>query len=140
MLVLGDIPQKNGLGISLLERLQACYQAIGNVACNHIATLSANFRCHRAIVELVGKLFYDSQLTWAQVEQPPTHREYEFPLVFVCCDNNRSGTFLDDCNQREADVIVEKALAIARSSPPGWGKPSEVLQQFFLVSPCEEQV
>ena len=141
LLVLGDIPQKNGLGISLLERLHLCYQEIGDVASTSIATLSANYRCHTEIINLVGKLFYKSQLSWAEGEQlPVTHRDYKYPLAFIVSDCDISGTFLEDYNQIEVDYLVDKALQLVRSSPAGWGKPAEVLQQLFLVSPCEEQV
>ena len=137
LLVLGDIPQRNGLGVSLLERLYSCYYELGEVASNNTATLSANYRCHKAIVDLVGSLFYNSQLSLAEGEHLPTHRNYKYPLAFICCDCSRSG---NDYNQHEADVIVKKALHIVKSSPLGWGKPTEVLQQIFLVSSCEEQV
>ena len=140
MLVLGDIPQKNGLGISLLQRLQCHYEKLGELAQDdHIVTLSTNYRCHSDILSFVGSLFYDSPLTWTERDQPPIlHHQYKFPLAFVCSDTNRDIIRSTDHNENEAKILVEKALEVARGSPSGWPKPP--MSSFFIVSPCEEQV
>lgn len=139
MLVLGDIAQKNGLGISLLQRLQLHYQNLGTVTTQCTITLSENYRCHSAILELVGGLFYDSQLSWAKNESEPlTHRGYKYPLAFVCSDFDRSPNMSKSSYLNEADTIVEKAIEIAKSCPSGWAKPP--MPHLFIVSPNEEQV
>ena len=130
MLVLGDIPQKNGLALSLFQRLQLCYHDLGIA---NIATLSANYRCHRDILRLVGGLFYNNTLCWAANEQPPsTHPKYNYPLVFICSDIN------DTSGDNEADIVVRTAISIAKGVPTSWPKPP--MPHIFIVSPCEEQV
>lgn len=138
MFVVGDIPQRNGLAVSLLQRLHLHYHNLGITATNSIATLSANYRCHEDILSLVGGLFYNNALHWAANEQPPsTHPKYKYPLVFICSNVNRYTTSGDN-NPIEAAIIVEKATAIARCFPASWLRPP--MQHIFIVTPCEEQV
>lgn len=139
LLVLGDIPQKNGLSLSLLQRLEHDYQKLGAAATKSIATLSTNYRCHSAILELVGGLFYDSKLSWTSSEQlPVTHHRYKYPLVFICSDTNIDVTESSDYNMNEATAIVEAAIKVAKGCPTNWSKP--IMPNLFIVSPCEEQV
>jgi len=136
--VLGDIPQRNGLGTSLLQRLQDRYNELGNIAAGHVVTLTKNYRCHTAILELVGGLFYNSHLSWADNESEPiTHRNYKYPLVFICSDMEENPR-LKEALSREADLIKTLTIDIAKSSPVGWGKPP--MSHLFIVTPCEQQV
>lgn len=135
--MLGDIAQKNGLGTSLLQRLLEHYGNLGGLATQSIITLTQNYRCHREILKLVGGLFYNN-LCWAENESPPvTHRDYKFPVVFICSsvdeDQPTTSTY-----ENEAEVIVQTVIKVAKGSPAGWPKP--IMPHLFVVSPCEEQV
>lgn len=137
LLVLGDLPQRNGLNVSLLERLQKHYES-----CNggqNIASLSTNYRCHPEILNLVGKLFYNSGIRWNDDEDPPAvHRNFSYPLLFVCSSVDEDVSLSSDCDKNEADIIVHKATEVAMGCPSSWTKPP--MSQFFVTSPCEEQV
>ena len=137
LLVLGDLPKKNGLNVSLLQRLEKQYSLCGGQ--QSIATLSTNYRCHPEILNLVGKLFYNSSIKWNDYETPPvTHRRFPYPLVFVCSSLDEDVISSSDCTEHEADVIVQKTLEVAKGCPSSWSK--QPMSEFFVISPCEEQV
>ena len=137
LLVRGELAQKNGMCVSLLQRLHEHYGSCGNS--QNIVTLTTNYRCHPEILNLVGKLFYNSDLKWNDDEVCPAHhRRFKYPLIFVCSSIDEDVTSPGDSSKSEADIIVQKAIEAAKGCPSGWPKPP--MPQFFVISPSEEQV
>ena len=137
MLVLGDLAKSNGLSVSLLQRLEKLYMLCdGN---RNIATLSTNYRCHPLILDLVGGLFYQSSIKWNEDETPPaTHRNFPFPLVFVCSSIDEDIGLSSDHDNNEATTVFQKVMEVAKGCPSSWAKyPTS---DFFVISPSEEQV
>ena len=113
------------------------YQNLGELATESIATLSENYRCHRDILDLVDGLFYHRGLSYYDKDSlPTTHREYRYPLAFICSDVNNLP--VASSYQKEAEIIADTVLKVFKSSPPGWPKKS--MSHLFIVSPSEEQV
>ena len=136
-MVLGDLAKSNGMSISLLQRLEKLYKCCGGDS--NIATLSINYRCHPAILELVGNLFYDGKIKWNKEEPPPaTHRNFQYPLVFVCSSIEEDVTSSSDRDENEANAIYQKVGEAAKGCPSSWAK--HPTSDFFVISPTEEQV
>ena len=120
-----------------MQRLLQHYQRLGDIATQNIVTLSRNYRCHSDILDLVGGLFYDCNLSYAEDESPPLlHRDYKYPLVFICSDIGRGVS--PDNYAKEADIIADTVRKVSKGSPSGWPKP--LMSNMFIVSPSEEQV
>ena len=123
--MLGDDPQKYGLGKSLLERLHALYTDKRNSnAENHCSTLLANYRCHRALLALPSYLFYQSALVTNKeaAKQAQLHPKTSFPLHFIC--SSLDDTLLkveESTNADEAELLLRAAAEYVKEWPPEWG-------------------
>ena len=106
MLVLGDEPQRHGLGVSLLERLHHAYKDAGRKSYDHIAHLCINYRCHKDIHELSSWLFYGPSLI--PMAKAITHLDAPYPLVFVCSSVADPIPVADDTSMREAEILIDE--------------------------------
>ena len=140
MLVLGDEAQENGLAVSLLERLQRQYSAMGAAASRYCATLVTNYRCHKDILKLVEKLFYVSSPLKCNVPRASTHPHARFPLRFVCSSiDDKVVTIMDSTHEEEAGIALEEAARFAKDWPEHvWGKQD--LSQMCFMSSARNQV
>lgn len=142
MLVLGDEPQDNGLAVSLLERLQNCYQELGAAAQQHCVTLVTNYRCHSGIIQLAAELFYETPLhCWDQQKTDSSaHPDAPFPLQFVCSSiDDTVSSIAESANESEARIALNQAHNYAAKWPvEGWGPPD--LNQVCFVSTTRSQV
>ena len=140
MLVLGDIPAKYGLSVSLLERLHRHYQRFGAIASSFHGSLVTNYRSRSEILSFTGKLFYDLELRISSNQEPSLHPGYRFPLVFVCTDvEDATIEVKENVNQREVVTTVRTLSEIIRSWPNKlWGvlAPSSLC----IMSPSRAQV
>ena len=140
MLVLGPIAQKNGLAVSLLERLHKLYKSLGEVAKHHHVTLVTNYRCHQEIFSLSGNLFYETLLKLPDnTPPPPAHPRFPYPLVFICSSVDDEVKKVDsNTNEEEIAVIINTIERIIRPWPVQWGAPD--LRQLCIMSPTRSQV
>ena len=106
LLVLGQTARENGLGVSLLERLQNSYTEIEE-ARSYSITLCNNYRCLPEILDLPSSIFYESSLkACAKVA-----RLREYSLSFIC--SSESDSFLSLCeNMVEARIIIQEVEAL----------------------------
>ena len=88
LVVLGDEPQRYGLGVSLLQRLHKQYQHFGKPAVQYIVSLNCNYRCQAELLELPSTLFYDSGLV--SCSDTKRHSSIQYPLVFICSSFDNS--------------------------------------------------
>ena len=109
LLVLGDMPQQLGLGVSLLERLLKSH---GRKLANFIAHLSINHRCHEDILELPSKLFYGSSLI--PMSSAVTVHDAPYPLLFVCSSTADPCPIVEDTSDNEAKLLVEHFRQLSR--------------------------
>ena len=109
LLVLGDIPQQLGLGVSLLERLLNTH---GGKLANFIAHLFINHRCHQDILELPSKLFYGSSLI--PMSSAVTVHDAPYPLLFVCSSTADPCPIVEDTSDNEAKLLVEHFHQLSR--------------------------
>ena len=139
MLVLGDEAQKNGLAVSLLERLHTLYGKLGEVARDHCATLVTNYRCHHGILKLAESLFYDLLLK-CQVPGSAAHPAAPYPLLFYCSSiDDKVQSVESSVNNQEAEVVLKLVAEFAKKWPkPSWG-PFDLSQMCFM-SPTRSQV
>ena len=139
MLVLGDEAQENGLAVSLLERLQKQYSAMGATARQYCASLITNYRCHKDILKLVEGLFYESPFK-CKVPRTSTHPHARFPLRFICSSIDDQVEFIKSAtNEMEARIALEEAARFAQDWPEhGWGKQD--LSQVCFMSSARSQV
>jgi len=139
MLVLGDEAQKNGLAVSLLERLHTLYGKLGEVAGDHCATLVTNYRCHQGILKLAEKLFYDLELK-CNVPSSSAHSAAPYPLLFYCSSIDDKVLSVDSSvNSQEADITLKVITDFAKRWPnASWGRLD--LSQMCFMSPTRSQV
>ena len=104
MLVLGDEPQRHGLGVSLLERLLQAYKDAGETSSAYIAQICNNYRSHKDILELPSQLFYSSSLK--SMSKAITHPDAPYPLIFVCSSVADPQPVADDINIKEAEILI----------------------------------
>ena len=139
MLVLGDEAQKNGLAVSLLERLHRLYGKLGEAAAGHCATLVTNYRCHGGILRLAEKLFYDLPL---QCEVPPSiaHPAADYPLLFCCSSIDDEIQVVDSTiNEHEATIVLKLIAEFAKQWPnASWGPLDS--SQMCIMSQSRSQV
>ncbi len=140
MLVLGEIPARYGLSVSLLERLHRLYRQFGAIASSFHGSLVTNYRSRSEILSFTGELFYDLQLKISSNQEPPLHPDYRFPFVFVCTDvEDATIEVRENLNPREVVMTVRTLSEIMRSWPDKlWGKlePSSLC----IMSPSRAQV
>ena len=139
MLVLGDEAQKNDLAMSLLERLHKLYGKLGKVARDHCATLVTNYRCHRDILKLAEKLFYDLALE-CEVPDSVVHPDAPYPLLFYCSSIDDKVQSVDSTvNRQEAEITLKLVAEFAKRWPnASWGRLD--LSQICIMSPTRSQV
>ena len=103
--MLGEGPQRHGLGVSLIERLHSQYKAFGSIGHNYVVSLNCNYRCHVDLMELCSSLFYDPPLvSRADVK---CHPSSPYPLKFICSSfSNIIPTNPE--NRNEATLILDE--------------------------------
>ena len=107
MLVLGEEARENGLKVSLLERLNTLYKSIGGNTKSHQADLVHNFRSHELILEFASQMFYKSTVKPSHVTPHiPCHRDFPFPIVFVCTSVKKIGNYDQPVNVEEAKNLM----------------------------------
>ena len=125
MLVLGEDPQKYGLGQSLLERLHTLYSTQTHTnAEHHCATLLHNYRCHRSLLALPSYLFYHSALIANRnaSKQALLHPDTTYSLHFICSSlDDTIVEVKDSTNREEAVLLLEAAAKYVKEWPPEWG-------------------
>ena len=131
--MLGEEARENGLKYSLLERLQVLYDKYGDQALNHMVSLSTNYRCHKDIVEIPNKLFYDDKIKPCPLNTHH-HPDATFPLLFIC-----SSVSSTTDNVMEAQLILQQVEKFAvHSWPSNWGERD--LTKICLVTASRPQV
>ena len=135
MLVLGDEAQKNGLAVSLLERLHGLYEKL-EAARNHRAVLVTNYRCHPGILELAKKLFYKQPLN-CKIPNSSAHPDAPYPLLFFCSSIDNKAQ--SHTNKQEAEIALKLVATFAKRWPSEhWGRQD--LSQICFMSPTRSQV
>ena len=109
LLVLGEPAHENGLGISMLERLEKKYEEIGDRAVQYRAVLNDNYRCNQQITEFLSKLFYNGKAR-SKVSIPMNPKpKMILPFSFYCSDVEQyvrapqESTF-----EAEADAVINQ--------------------------------
>ena len=134
--MLGDEAQKNGLAVSLLERLHGLYEKLREAARNHCVTLVTNYRCHPGILELAEKLFYKLPLN-CNIRNSSSHPDAPYPLLFFCSSiDDKVQTTM---NRQEAEITLKLIAQFAKRWPSEcWGRMD--LSQMCFMSPTRSQV
>ena len=131
----GDEAQKNGLAVSLLERLHGMYEKL-EAARNHYATLVTNYRCHPGILELAEKLFYKLPLN-CKIPNSSVHPDTSYPLLFFC--SSIDDEVQTNMNKQEAEITLKLVAQFAKRWPSErWGRMD--LSQMCFMSPTRSQV
>ena len=141
MLVLGEKARKNGLAISLLERLVHTYQSstMPPDFKKMISLLDCCHRCHKDILNLSARLFYKADLKTPENEPSFNHPKFNYPLLFVCSSINEEEKLKATKNYEEAKVVLEYAELIAANwSKRIWGGQSHL--DMCAMSPTRSQV
>lgn len=107
MVVLGEPAHENGLGISLLERLEKKYEEISGNALQYCNILTDNYRCNQQIAKFLSKLFYSGKAH--HKISVPFLPKMKSAFVFYCCDVEQ----LDRAPQEatfevEADAVIRQ--------------------------------
>lgn len=141
MLVLGELPTKYGLSISILERLYNYYNSLGSTASSYCATLVTNFRSRKEILSLTGELFYETELNISDKLEPPPHPDYPYPLNFICSSVNEAETEVStNINKMEAKIVADVVANIAKKWPSKlWGQRL-IPSTLCIMSPSRAQV
>jgi exoribonuclease R len=115
--------KKNGLCISLLQRLHRmyCHSENGLFEEKCMKSLLTNYRCHEAILRLPSNLFYDCSLL-TRSEQSDPHPKAPYPLVFVCSSLNEHDTCLSGSSESEAKIVVKYTEELLQEWPHRWGR------------------
>ena len=144
--MLGDIAAKNGLALSLLERLYAKYKEEANKGCSlPLVSLYTNFRCHPDILSLVGKLFYTSTIP---LKLPDNKELYSIPyredsscFLFICSEiDDRVLQVKKPTNELEANIILTELMMITdhHNWPKEYGECD--FNKISVVSQSKRQV
>jgi helicase MOV-10 len=132
---------KEGLGISYLQRLLSDFEPYESGNPNYVTKLVRNYRCHPAILELPSELFYGGELiACKEDEASPAYDcislpNKSFPVLFVGiqgCDE-REGTNPSWFNRIE----VSKVVSIIRNLTKG-GAVGEA--DIGVITPYRQQV
>ncbi|CAL4920873.1 unnamed protein product [Urochloa decumbens] len=131
---------KDGLGISYLQRLLFDFEQYQTGNPNYVTKLVRNYRCHPAILELPSELFYGGELIACKEDEEPAYDciglpNKSFPVLFVGiqgCDE-REGTNPSWFNRIE----VSKVVSIIRNLTRG-GAVSEA--DIGVITPYRQQV
>ncbi|PUZ42738.1 hypothetical protein GQ55_9G606500 [Panicum hallii var. hallii] len=132
---------KEGLGISYLQRLFFDFEQYRTGNPNYVTKLVRNYRCHPAILELPSELFYGGELIACKEDEVPSVYNCiglpnkSFPVLFVGiqgCDE-REGTNPSWFNRIE----VSKVVSVIRNLTKG-GAVSEV--DIGVITPYRQQV
>ncbi|CAL4912681.1 unnamed protein product [Urochloa decumbens] len=131
---------KDGLGISYLQRLLFDFEQYQTGNPNYVTKLVRNYRCHPAILELPSELFYGGELIACKKDEESAYDciglpNKAFPVLFVGiqgCDE-REGTNPSWFNRIE----VSKVVSIIRNLTRG-GAVSEA--DIGVITPYRQQV
>lgn len=135
--MLGDEAQENGLAVSLLERLHRLYGKLGEVAGDHCATLVTNYRCHRGILKLAAKLFYNLALK-CKVPDSAAHPAAPYPLLFYCSSiDDKVQSVEGTMNKQDAEIILK---LVEEFSKRWQNARSFDVSQICFMSPTRSQV
>ncbi|RCV46449.1 hypothetical protein SETIT_9G532900v2 [Setaria italica] len=114
--------EKDGLGISYLQRLLFDFEPYETGNPNYVTKLVRNYRCHPAILELPSELFYGGELiACKEDEASPAYDciglpNKSFPVLFVGiqgCDE-REGTNPSWFNRIEVSKVVSISETLQR--------------------------
>ena len=138
--MLGDEAQRNGLSISLLERLHQLYREKGldEVAMYHCTTLLTNYRCHHDIVKLPSSLFYNNTIV-SQARDNALHPNTHFPLLFFCSSVTEDEQSSErDKYPEEAEMLLQLVKKYTTVWPQNaWGP--EYLNEVCIITPSRSQ-
>jgi hypothetical protein len=124
--VLGEEVRKQGLAVSLLERLHNSYQKANLDSFQ--AELLTNHRCDSAILRLPSTLFYNCNVKSSVLDQP--HPDWKYPLQFVItslemgveCKWIKDGE-LQGAVRAEMEAVKQLVQQCADNWPTGeWGE------------------
>ena len=105
-MVLGSIAHDNGLGTSLLQRLYYHYQKFSDKSRECTALLKMNHRSHCDLLDLLSKLFYNSELCSSDAVEP--HSTEKYPLKFICSSLNDVISEREPTCEEEACLILKQ--------------------------------
>ena len=135
--MLGNEAQENGLAVSLLERLHRLYGKLGEVAGDHCATLVTNYRCHRGILKLAEKLFYNLALK-CKVPNSAAHPAAPYPLLFCCSSiDDQVQSVESTMNKQDAQITLKLVEEFSKQRP---NASSFDVSQMCFMSPTRSQV
>ena len=138
LLVLGNEPQENGLGTSLLERLHKHYETLGEVSQQHSISLLTNYRCHSGILMLPSSLFYGSTLQ-CRVPEDSAHPDAPYPLIFVCSSLDPSVKCIrNDTDEAEVRLLLQQVSKFIKNWPRAWGEADR--SRICIMTPSANQV
>uniref|UniRef100_A0A0A9D3M9 RNA helicase n=1 Tax=Arundo donax TaxID=35708 RepID=A0A0A9D3M9_ARUDO len=133
--------EKDGLGISYMQRLLCDFEQYQTGNPNYVTKLVRNYRCHPAILELPSELFYGGELIACKGDEVSSGYDCiglpnkSFPVLFVGiqgCDE-REGTNPSWFNRIE----VSKVVSIIRNLTRG-GDVREA--DIGVITPYRQQV
>lgn len=128
-----DLSRVQGLGVSILERINNIYEP--KHPCR--VQLCINYRSHSTIVSLTSKLFYEKQIKAGA--KPRSIAIYE-PVTFIACTgvavkvSDSTGYY----NHQEAVEIADRITQLHDNWPKSWGRFDE--NSICVVSHYAEQV
>jgi hypothetical protein len=117
--VLGEEVRKQGLAVSLLERLHNSYQKANLDSFQ--AELLTNHRCDSAILRLPSTLFYNCNVKSSVLDQP--HPDWKYPLQFVITSlemGEECKWTSDKALQKSAEAEVETVKDLVQQCVDNW--------------------
>ncbi len=125
MLVLGDQARENGLKDSLLERLSKLYSSC-DAAKPYMEQLNNNYRCHKEIMAIPNKLFYNNKIIASKKIE--VHPLASYPMMFVC-------TSLDNKVKPdlESRLLLDEVKKFKKAWPAKW-PPYDRTDVAFITS------
>ena len=131
--VLGKQAHENGLGISLLERLEQLYLRNGYPATSYLNKLTDNYRSNQSIVQFLSTIFYDEQITTKLPIQ--LHHTTSFPFVFYCSNVEFVHRIIRAPQEDTFEVEADAVLYQVNFYKKGWD-----YSELSIIAPTRNQV
>ncbi len=112
LLVLGDEARENGLKDSLLERLSKLYSSC-DAAKPYMVQLNNNYRCHKEIMAIPNKLFYNNKII--ATEEIEVHPLAPYPMMCVCTSLDHKVN-----PDLESRLLLDEVQKITETWPKEW--------------------
>ena len=128
--MLGEGPQRYGLGMSLFERLHSQYKAFGSIAHNYVVSLNCNYRSHADLMELPSTLFYESSIV--SRADAKCHPSAPYPLKFICSSFSNVIPANSE-NRSEASLILDEVKEVLKYGDTDVGDVCIMAPSLFQV-------